>query len=61
MGVSTLQTHLTNTLCEIISTPRDAPRIAVQLLNEYRGTSLLRNTPLLGPYSRTMPRVIWWS
>jgi len=27
----------------------------------YRGTSLIRNTPLLEPYSRTMPRVIWWS
>ena len=25
------------------------------------GTSLMRNTPLLGPYSRTMPEVIWWS
>jgi hypothetical protein len=24
----------------------------------YRGTSLIRNTPLLGPYSRTKPRVI---
>ena len=24
----------------------------------YRGTSLIRNTPLLGPYSRTIPRVI---
>ena len=27
----------------------------------YRGTSLIRNTPLLGPYSRTIPRVLWWS
>ena len=27
----------------------------------YRGTSLIRNTPLLGPYSRTIPRVVWWS
>jgi len=27
----------------------------------YRGTSLIRNTPLVGPYSRTIPRVIWWS
>jgi len=26
----------------------------------YRGTSLIRNTPLLGPYSRTIPRVLWW-
>ena len=28
---------------------------------EYRGTSLIRNTPLLGPYSRAIPRVLWWS
>jgi len=27
----------------------------------YRGASLIRNTPLIGPYSRTIPRVIWWS
>jgi hypothetical protein len=25
----------------------------------YRGTSLIRNQLLLGPYSRTMPRVLW--
>ena len=28
---------------------------------EYKGTSLIRNTSLLGPYSRTIPRIIWWS
>ena len=27
----------------------------------YRGTSLIRNTPPLGPYSRIITRVIWWS
>ncbi|KAJ1492134.1 hypothetical protein T484DRAFT_3025558 [Baffinella frigidus] len=27
----------------------------------YRGTSLIRNRPPLGPYSRTMPTVLWWS
>ena len=26
-----------------------------------RGTSLIRNNPLLGPYSRTIPRVLGWS
>ena len=26
-----------------------------------RGTSLIRNTPLLGSYRRTIPRVLWWS
>ena len=25
----------------------------------YRGTSLMRNTLFLGPYSRTIPRVLW--
>ena len=27
----------------------------------YRGTLLMRNTPLLGPYSMTMRRVLCWS
>jgi len=27
----------------------------------YRGTSFIRNTPLLGPYSKTLPRVLRWS
>ena len=27
----------------------------------YRGTSLIRNNPSLGPYSRLMPRALWWS
>ena len=27
----------------------------------YRGTSRIRKIPLVGPYSRTMPRVLWWS
>ena len=26
----------------------------------YRGTSLIRNSPLLGPYSRTVFRALWW-
>ena len=26
----------------------------------YRGTSLISNCNLLGPYSRTVPRVLWW-
>ena len=27
----------------------------------YRGTSLKRNAPLLGPYIRTIQSVLWWS
>ena len=27
----------------------------------YRGTSLTRNRTTLGPYSRPMPRALWWS
>ena len=27
----------------------------------YRGTSLIRNSAPLGPYSRNMPRALWWS
>ena len=26
----------------------------------YRGTSLIRNSPLLGPYRRTVSRALWW-
>jgi hypothetical protein len=26
-----------------------------------RGTSLMKNNPSLGPYSRLMPRALWWS
>jgi len=29
--------------------------------NVYRGTSLVRNRHLLGPYSRPMARALWWS
>ena len=28
---------------------------------EHRGTSLIRNSTPLRPYSRTMPRALWWS
>ena len=27
----------------------------------YRGTSTIRNSARLGPYSRNMPRALWWS
>ena len=27
----------------------------------YKGTSLIRNNPCLAPYSRLMPRALWWS
>ena len=27
----------------------------------YRDTSLIRNRLSLGPYSRPMPRALWWS
>ena len=28
---------------------------------KYRGTSLIRKNLTLGPYSRLMPRALWWS
>ena len=28
---------------------------------EYRGTSLMRKRPPLGPYMRAIPRALWWS
>ena len=30
-------------------------------VGSYRGTWPTRNSVLLGPYSRTMPRALWWS
>ena len=33
-----------------------SPRSGASL---YRGTSLIRNCPPLGPYSRTMPKALW--
>ena len=35
---------------------RDVPR-----QEEYRGTSLIRNNPPLGPYGRIVPRALWMS
>ena len=32
-----------------------------KLNSVYRGTSLIRNSAPLGPYSRSMPRAPWWS
>ena len=29
--------------------------------SRYRGTSLIRNRTLLGPYSRAIYRALWWS
>ena len=40
--------------------PSSVPAVTCNMLQEskYGGTSLIRNTPLLGPYSRTMLRVL---
>ena len=37
------------------------PTGGVRNASIYMGTSLIRNNPLLGPYSRTMRRAISWS
>jgi len=29
--------------------------------SDWRGTSLIGNCTYLGPYSRTIPRGLWWS
>jgi len=34
-------------------------RIPEERAFRYRGASLIRDTPLLGPYSRTIPRDLW--
>ena len=33
--------------------------VGVEQGEVYRGTSFIRNSGRLGPYSRTMPRVLW--
>jgi hypothetical protein len=33
----------------------------VESVELYRGTSLIRNTPLVGPRSSPVPRDLWWS
>ena len=38
--------------------PRDPEAVAFQT---YRGTSLIRNQPPIGPYSRSMPMALWRS
>ena len=38
----------------------DTPRVP-RIPFGYRGTSLVRNCTPLGPYSRHMPRALWWS
>ena len=35
--------------------------IIVKLVAVYRGTSLIRKRHPIGPYSRPMPRTLWWS
>ena len=32
----------------------------VRYHDPYKGTSLIRNNTLLGPYNRTKSRAIWW-
>ena len=36
-------------------------RVSLRVNSIYRGTSLVRNTPPVGPYSSPMPRHLWWS
>ena len=43
-----------------VALPLD-PREVRVLVREYRGTSLIRNSVPLGPYSRNVPRALWWS
>ena len=47
-------------LC-IVCVLRFVFRFSVRLSGLYKGTSLRRNVLFLGPYSRPMPRILWWS
>jgi len=49
-------------LHQVMDLRRAKGRAPLGDLPHYRGTSLIRNTPLLGPYRRTIiPRVLWWT
>ena len=41
--------------------PGTSPLPSLESRRPYRGTSLIRNSPPLGPHSRTMPRLLWRS
>ena len=45
---------------ENAETPQDASSEEIPQ-DVYRGTSLIRNGAPLGPYSRNVPRALWWS
>ena len=45
-------------MCEM---PLPEPRAARQGYLAHRGTSLIKNSAPLGPYSRTLSRSLWWS
>ena len=44
---------------EIIGKPKESMLLLLPSFL-YGGTSLIRNRRPLGPYSRTMPRALWW-
>ena len=35
--------------------------VQVSIPTTHKGTSIIRNRLPLGPYSRPMPRALWWS
>ena len=43
--------------------PAHTLRLSCKLVSSclYRGTSLIRNRHHVRPYSRNMPRLLWWS
>ena len=49
-----------STLGSRVSRPLEGTRFPTPRCGS-RGTSLIRNTLLLGPYSRPRPRALWWS
>ena len=48
--------YITRFICSIT-----ARFIAANTAAMYKGTSLIRKRYPVGPYSRTMPRLLWWS
>ena len=58
--VPLLSRKLTLSLLDGHQVEQHAPRNLFDVAR-YRASSLIRNNRTLGPYSRLMPRALWWS
>ena len=57
----TWQEVWSNSSTEELKRPKEMPLARHRCDTSHIVTSLIRNSDPLGPYSRTIPRVLWWS